>query len=280
MTIVDRLRYDGKRALVVGGATGMGAAAAKSAAELGAEVIVLDYAPVNYDVAQAIQVDLRDPASIDAALAQIDGPVHALFSAAGIADGTVDLMKINFIGHRYIIDRLLEKNQLPSGSAICFISSVAGMGWENDLDLMLEFLETPDFDAAVEWVKAHESEGIIHYGTSKKIVNTYVATQGIRLLKKGIRINAICPGPTDTPLAQANADLWLTFAQDYRDETGSKVHTPEQMGDVMAFLNSAAAFGINGITVLVDYGHTMASLTGAYPPGKPIIDLIMGRVKL
>jgi NAD(P)-dependent dehydrogenase (short-subunit alcohol dehydrogenase family) len=280
MTIVDRLRYDGKRALVVGGATGMGAAAAKSAAELGAEVIVLDYAPVKYDVAQAVQVDLRDPASIDAALAQIDGPVHSLFSAAGIADGTVDLMKINFIGHRYIIDRLLEKNQLPSGSAICFISSVAGMGWENDLDLLLEFLETPDFDAAVEWVKAHESEGIIHYGTSKKIVNAYVATQGIRLLKKGIRINAICPGPTDTPLAQANADLWLTFAQDYRDETGSKVHTPEQMGDVMAFLNSAAAFGINGITVLVDYGHTMASLTGAYPPGKPIIDLIMGRVKL
>jgi NAD(P)-dependent dehydrogenase (short-subunit alcohol dehydrogenase family) len=280
MTIVDRLRYDGKRALVVGGATGMGAAAAKSAAELGAEVIVMDYAPVKYDVAQAIQVDLRDPASIDAALAQIDGPVHSLFSAAGIADGTVDLMKINFIGHRYIIDRLLERNQLPSGSAICFISSVAGMGWENDLDLLLEFLETPDFDAAVEWVKAHESEGVIHYGTSKKVVNAYVATQGIRLLKKGIRINAICPGPTDTPLAQANADLWLTFAQDYRDETGSKVHTPEQMGDVMAFLNSAAAFGINGITVLVDYGHTMASLTGAYPPGKPIIDLIMGRVKL
>lgn len=35
MTMVDRLRYDGKRALVVGGATGMGAAAAKSAAELG-----------------------------------------------------------------------------------------------------------------------------------------------------------------------------------------------------------------------------------------------------
>ncbi|OBI79861.1 SDR family oxidoreductase [Mycobacterium sp. 1245805.9] len=280
MTIVDRLRYDGKRALVVGGATGMGAAAAKSAAELGAEVIVLDYAPVNYDVAQSVQVDLRDPASIDAALAQVDGPIHALFSAAGIADGTVDLMKINFIGHRYIIDRLLEKNQLPSGSAICFISSVAGMGWENDLDLLLEFLETPDFDAAVEWVKAHESEGIIHYGTSKKIVNAYVATQGIRLLKKGIRINAICPGPTDTPLAQANADLWLTFAQDYRDETGSKVHTPEQMGDVMAFLNSAAAFGVNGITLLVDYGHTMASLTGAYPPGKPIIDLIMGRVKL
>jgi NAD(P)-dependent dehydrogenase (short-subunit alcohol dehydrogenase family) len=280
MSVMDRLRYDGKRALVVGGATGMGAAAAKSAAELGAEVIVMDYAPVKYDVAKSIQVDLRDPASIDAAIEQLDGPIHALFSAAGIADGTTDLMAINFIGHRHLIDRLLEKNRLPSGSAICFISSVAGMGWENDLELLTEFLSNPDFASAQEWVKAHEAEGIIHYGFSKKVVNAYVATQGYPLLKKGIRINAICPGPTDTPLAQANADLWLTFAQDYREAVGSKVHTPEQMGDVMAFLNSAAAFGINGITLLVDYGHTMASLTNAYPPGKPIIDLIMGRVKL
>jgi NAD(P)-dependent dehydrogenase (short-subunit alcohol dehydrogenase family) len=280
MSIVDRLRYDGKRAVVVGGATGMGAAAAKAAAELGAEVIVLDYAPVNFDVAKAISVDLRDPASIDAALDEIEGPIHALFSAAGVADGTTDLLKINFIGHRHLIDRLLEKNQLPNGSAICFISSVAGMGWENDLDQMLDFLATPDFAAAEAWSKAHEAEGIIHYGTSKKVINTYVATQGYPLAKKGIRINAICPGPTDTPLAQANADLWLSFAQDYRDETGSKVHTPEQMGDVMAFLNSEAACGVSGITVLVDSGHTMASMTGSWAAGKPIIDLIMGKIKL
>jgi NAD(P)-dependent dehydrogenase (short-subunit alcohol dehydrogenase family) len=137
----------------------------------------MDYAPVDYDVAQSVQVDLRDPASIDSALEQVSGPIHAVFSAAGVADGTTDLMKINFIGHRHLIDRLLEKNQLPNGSAICFISSVAGMGWENDLDTMLEFLATPDFAAAEAWSKAHESEGIIHYGTSKKVINTYVATQ-------------------------------------------------------------------------------------------------------
>lgn len=74
--------------------------------------------------------------------------------------------------------------------------------------------------------------------------------------------------------------MWLSFAQDYRDETGSRVHTPEQMGDVMAFLNSEAACGVSGITMLVDSGHTMASMTGAYAPGKPIIEIIMGKVKL
>ena len=199
MTIVDRLRYDGKRALVVGGATGMGAAAAKSAAELGAEVIVLDYAPVNYDVAQSVQVDLRDPASIDAALEQIEGPIHALFSAAGVADGTTDLLKINFIGHRHLIDRLLEKNQLPNGSAICFISSVAGMGWENDLELITEFLATPDFAAAEAWSKAHEAEGIIHYGTSKKIINQLRGHPGLPPAEEGHSHQRDLPGPDRHP---------------------------------------------------------------------------------
>jgi NAD(P)-dependent dehydrogenase (short-subunit alcohol dehydrogenase family) len=47
----ERFRYDGRRVLVVGGASGMGASAAQTAASLGAEVVVLDHAPVDYDVA-------------------------------------------------------------------------------------------------------------------------------------------------------------------------------------------------------------------------------------
>jgi NAD(P)-dependent dehydrogenase (short-subunit alcohol dehydrogenase family) len=279
MTGIEQFRYDGKRVLVVGGATGMGAAAAQAAAALGAEVVVMDYAPVTYEIAKAITVDLRDRGSIDTAISQIGGPVNAIFSAAGIADGP-DLMRINFIGHRHLIERMLADGQLPRGSAICFISSVAGIGWENDLPRLQEFLAFPDYESADAWVKAHEPEGIIHYGFSKQAINTYVATQAYSLMKKGVRINAICPGPTDTPLARANADLWLTFAQDYRDEIGCQVHTPEQMANAMVFLNSDAACGISGVTLLVDYGHVMSSLTGSFAPGKPIIDLIMGRVSL
>lgn len=279
MSGIEQFRYDGKRVLIVGGATGMGAATAKTAAALGAEVVVMDYAPVTYEVDKSITVDLRDQDSIDAAIDQIGGPVNALFSAAGVADGP-DLMKINFIGHRHLIERMVANEQLPRGSAICFISSVGGIGWENDLPRLLEFLATPDYKSAEAWAAAHEADGIIHYGFSKQAINAYVATQAFPLLQKGIRINAICPGPTDTPLARANADLWLTFAQDYRDATGCEVHTPEQMANVMVFLNSDAASGVSGVTLLVDNGHVMSSLTGAYAPGKPLIDLIMGRVSL
>ncbi len=278
MSGIDQFRYDGKKALVVGGATGMGAAAAKIVGDLGAEVINLDYAPVAAGLGRGIQVDLRDPASIDSALEQV-GNVDAVFSAAGIADGP-DLMKINFIGHRHVIDKLIDNGQLGRGGAICFISSVAGIGWETDLPRLQEFLATPDFESADAWVKAHEADNFGHYGTSKQAINAYVATHAFPFLAKGIRINAICPGPTDTPLARANADLWLSFAQDYREATGTATHTPEQMGNVMAFLNSDAAAGINGVTLLVDYGHVNSSNTGTFAAGKPIIDLLMGRVSL
>lgn len=279
MAAAQLLGYDETHALVVGGATGMGAAAARTARGLGAQVTVMDCAPVEYEVDNVIKMDLRDRGSIDEAIDQLDGPVDKVFAAAGIADGP-DLMRVNFIGHRHLIERLLGDELLPTGSAVCLISSVAGMGWENDLERVQEFLATPDYSSADEWAKAHESDGFIHYGFTKQAINAYVAWQGYHFLKRGVRINAICPGPTDTPLAQANADLWLSFAQDYRADTGIAVHQPEQMGNAMIFLNSAAASGVNGITLIVDSGHATSSLTGSFAPGKPIMDIITGRVKL
>jgi NAD(P)-dependent dehydrogenase (short-subunit alcohol dehydrogenase family) len=274
MSDVSAFRYDGKRALVVGGATGMGAAAAQTVSSLGGEVVVLDYAPVEFPVTEAIKVDLRDRAAIDTALDQVGGPVNAVFSAAGIADGA-DVMKINFIAHRHIVEKLLADGKLPRGSAICMISSVAGLGWEAQIPTLIEFLETPDFESADAWVQAHE--GTNNYGFGKQAMNCYVARQAYPFLTQGVRINAICPGPTDTPLARANAETWLTFAQDYRDATGTPHLTADQMGNAMVFLNSDAASGISGVNVLVDTGHVMSSLTGSWAPGQPMINMIMGR---
>jgi NAD(P)-dependent dehydrogenase (short-subunit alcohol dehydrogenase family) len=276
MTDPSAFRYDGKRVLVVGGATGMGASAGQTVGALGGEVVVLDYAPVDYEVADTIKVDLRDRAAIDDALAQVSGPIDAVFSAAGVADGTPGIMKINFIAHRHIIDKLVADGTLRAGGAACLISSVAGLGWENQMDTILDFLATPDFESADAWVEAHP--GTDSYGFSKQAMNCYVAYQAYPLLAKGIRINAICPGPTDTPLARANADTWLGFAQDYRDATGTKHLTPDQMGNTMVFLNSEAASGISGVNLLVDTGHVMSSLTGSWAAGQPMMKMIMGRM--
>jgi NAD(P)-dependent dehydrogenase (short-subunit alcohol dehydrogenase family) len=268
----EAFRFDGKRVLVVGGATGMGAAAAQVTGELGAEVVVMDVAAVTAPVAQAIKVDLRDKANVDAAVDAIEGPIHAVFSCAGVADGTSGLMLINFIAQRHIIDRLIEKEVLGRGASIVMISSVAGLGWQANMPVVLELLAERDWDTAAKWIADHD--GSDNYAFSKMAINTYVAHEAFPLLQRGIRLNAILPGPTDTPLARANADLWLTFAADYREAAGVETLLPEQMANVMAFLCSDAASGVNGVTLLVDSGHVSSAITGAFEA--PIVKMLMG----
>src|SRR5882762_11489495 len=106
MSVFSAFRYDGKRALVVGGASGMGAAVAALVQDAGAEVVAMDFAEVTLPGAKAIHVNLADATSIDAAVDELGGHVDALFSCAGVADGTPGIEKINFIGHRHMIDRV------------------------------------------------------------------------------------------------------------------------------------------------------------------------------
>jgi NAD(P)-dependent dehydrogenase (short-subunit alcohol dehydrogenase family) len=275
MTLFDAYRYEGKRALVVGGATGMGAAAAELLQSAGADVVVMDYAEVKLPGATAIHVNLAERDSIDAAVDQISGPVDALFSCAGVADGTPGIEKINFIGHRHIIDRLLAEDLLPRGSAIGFISSAAGLGWEANLPRIKEYLATPDFDSAVAWIAAN---GGADYLSTKQAMCAYVALEALPMMKRGIRINAICPGPTDTPLAQANKEMWLGFGADYRSEVGVEAATPLEQAYPLVFLCSEAAASINGITMITDSGYFAAGVTEAFPPATPVAQFLLGRL--
>jgi NAD(P)-dependent dehydrogenase (short-subunit alcohol dehydrogenase family) len=274
MSLFDAFRFDGKRALVVGGATGMGAATAELVQDAGAEVVVMDFAEVKLAGAKAVHLNLADKASIDKAFDEIGGPVDVVFSAAGVADGTPGIEKINFIGHRHLIDRLLAGGMLPRGSAIGMISSAAGLGWEANLTQLQEYLATPDFDSAAAWIEAN---GKADYMWSKQAINAYVAAQAYPLLKQGIRINAILPGPTDTPLAQANAELWLGFGTDYRGETGIEASTPQEQAYPLVFLCSDAASYVNGITMITDAGYVASGLTDAFPSAKPVVDFLFGR---
>ena len=274
MGLFDAFGYQGKRALVVGGATGMGAATAELVQDAGAEVVVMDRVDVALPGVKAVRVDLADKASIDAAVAECGGPVDALFSCAGVADGTPGIERINFIGHRHLIDRLVDGGLLPRGSAIGLISSAAGLGWESNLELLQEFLAIEDWDAAVQWVLDHERA---NYMWTKQAVNAYVAREAYRLLRQGIRINAILPGPTDTPLAQANADTWLSFGADYRAAAGIEASTPLEQAYPLVFLCSAAAAGVTGITMITDAGYIASGITGSFPDATPAVDFLRGK---
>src|SRR5262245_65933536 len=89
----------------------------------------MDFAQVTLPGVKAIRMNLADRASIDAAVDECGGVVHALFSCAGVADGTPGIERINFVGHRHLIDRMVSKEMLRRGSAICLVSAFGGGGW-------------------------------------------------------------------------------------------------------------------------------------------------------
>ena len=270
MSLFDAFRYDDKRVLVVGGATGMGAAAAELALDAGAEVVVMDRAEVTLAGVTSIELNLADTASIDAAVDACGGPVHALFSCAGVADGTPGIERINFLGHRHLIDRLRAGGHLPRGSAIGMISSFAGVGWQVNLPALQAYLDM-DLETASAWAEEH---GKADYMWSKMAINAYVAQESFALRKEGIRINAIMPGPTDTPLARANADMWLGFAADFRAELDLEPSTPLEQAYPLVFLCSDAAVGVNGITMVTDAGYGSAGATGAFEPATGVVEFM------
>jgi NAD(P)-dependent dehydrogenase (short-subunit alcohol dehydrogenase family) len=274
MGLFDAFTYRGKRAVVVGGATGMGAATAELAQDAGAEVVVMDRAEVTLDGVKAITLDLSDKASIDGAVSECGGPVDALFSCAGVADGTPGIERINFIGHRHMIDRLLADDLLPRGSAIGFISSAAGFGWRENLARLNEYLDVGDFEGATQWA---QENGKADYMWSKLAINAYVAREAFGLLKRGVRINAILPGPTDTPLAQANKEMWLGFGADYRGEAGISTSSALEQAYPLVFLCSEAASAITGITLISDGGYMSSGITASYPGASAIANMLLGR---
>jgi NAD(P)-dependent dehydrogenase (short-subunit alcohol dehydrogenase family) len=273
MSLFDALRFDGKRVLVVGGATGMGAAAAELALAAGADVVVMDYAPVKLAGVKAIRLNLAEKASIETAVDECGGPVHALLACAAIADGP-GIERVNYVGHRFLIDRMIETGALRRGGAIGFISSAAGLGWEKNLAALKELIAKTDFDDAAAWAREHE---MANYYWMKQAVCAYVASQAFPMGKRGIRINAICPGPTDTPLAQANKETWLGFGADYRKDLGIQAATPMEQAYPLLFLCSDAASAISGVTLVTDAGYIMSGITESYPSATPMARILTGR---
>ena len=96
------------------------------------------------------------------------------------------------------------------------------------------------------------------------------------MLKRGVRINAILPGPTDTPLAQANKDRWLGFGADYRKEANVEVSTSTDQALPLVFLCSAAAKAISGITVISDIGFTSSAVAESFPSAKMTVNFLRG----
>jgi NAD(P)-dependent dehydrogenase (short-subunit alcohol dehydrogenase family) len=269
----ELFRFDGKRALVVGGASGMGRAAAELLRDLGAEVLIFDIQPVDLDGATAVEVDIREPDAIDKGLANVGGPLDVILACAGVADGSPGIEKVLFLGHRHLIDTALAQGLLPRGSAIGVISSRAGKRWREHRAALDSYLDTPDFATGAAWIVEHDDTATYTWG--KEAMLAWVERMSYPLLKQGIRINALMPGPTDTPLARANATIWLGFGSTFRADAGIELANPLDEAAPLVFLCSDAARYVSGIELIVDLGMEAAVTSGQVEdPAQDIMRLL------
>ena len=260
--MTDALGYRGKRVVVTGCFSGMGAAAARLLLDLGAEVHGFDYKAADLPLASFTNVDLRDPASIDAGVAGLGDRIDALFNCAGLSTTfpPMDVMKVNFLGTRHLTEALLPR--MPEGGAIVSIASNGGLGWSRNLPTNLDLLGTAGFAAGVDWCERNRDKIASAYPFSKENIIVWTQFFAAQTIKRGVRLNCTLPGPTQTPMMdQFHESSGKEIVDSMMGPVG-RYSTPEEQAGPLVLLNSALAGMINGVVVPVDGGFMGALVTG------------------
>ncbi len=248
-------RLQDRVAVITGAASGIGLASAKRFAEEGAVVVGVD---LNTDAIEtlaketggaAITCDVTDEAAVEALYAQVvadHGRVDVAFNNAGISPPEDDsiletgieawdrVQKVNltsvYLCCKYVLPHMRAQGK---GSIINTASFVAVMG-------------------------AATSQ--ISYSASKGGVLSMTRELGVQFAREGIRVNALCPGPVNTPLLQE------LFASDPERAQRRLVHVPmgrfaepSEIAAAAAFLASDDSSFMTASTFLVDGG-----ISGAY----------------
>ena len=257
--------YAGKRVVLTGAATGVGAALLELLVEMGApHVTVLDVKAPSGPHARFIETDLSEKRAVDAAIAVIDDSVDVLFNNAGVAATQPSdvVLAVNYLALRRLSEGLLDR--IPSGGAIVNTASTAGGRWADHLDQINELLDLGDWDSSVRWIGANlESVGGDPYTFSKEVVRVWGMRHSRKTMARGVRTNSLCPGPMDTPLL---VDFKTTMGEKTIDwmaqqSTGSYI-PPRNAAMSLAFLGSDAASCVNGHDLVADGGFNAAMLTG------------------
>ena len=251
-------RLDRKVVVITGAGGGMGREAAILFSEEGAQVCLADVDGEAAEQAAAeagdgfpVQVDVADADSVQAmyaAAAERFGGIDVLYNNAGISpeddasiletepDAWDRVQNVNtkgvYLCCKYGIPYLLERG---GGSVINVASFVALLG-------------------------AATSQ--ISYTGSKGAVLSMSRELGVQFARQGIRVNALCPGPVETPL------LLRIFGDDPAAYERRRVHLPmgrlakpREIANAALFLASDESSYVNGATFLVDGGLTAAYVT-------------------
>lgn len=255
--------YDGKRVVVTGAASGMGAATIAMLDEHGAEVHALDVAPVTGPAAKSYETDCGDTTSIDATLDAIGAPIHSLFNVAGVPQtfNPDRVIGVNFLGLRHITERVLD-GMMDDGGAIANVASKAGSGWANHLPAIQELLATPDYASGMAWASANLAEQGDPYFFSKECVVVYTMQRAHDLVDRGVRMNCLSPGPVESSMMPKFREALGSSLLDWTAAQVGRMGRPDEMAGPLVFLNSDEASYVNGFDLMADGGFTGAMNLG------------------
>jgi len=250
---VDRL--SGRVAVITGGASGIGLASARRLASEGARVVIADLSQEAGKRAAAevdglfVPTDVTDPDAVQglfAAAHEAYGSVDIAFNNAGISPPDDDsILDTGLDAWRKVQEVNLTSVYLCCKAVLPYMRA-QGKG---------SIINTASFVAVMGAATSQ-----ISYSASKGGVLSMSRELGVQFAREGIRVNALCPGPVNTPLLQE------LFAKDAERAQRRLVHVPmgrfaepEEIAAAVAFLASDDSSFITASTFLVDGG-----ISGAY----------------
>ena len=250
-------RVEGRVAVVTGGCSGIGLASVRRLAAEGARVVIGDVdlrrgPEVAEEVGGTFQsCDVTSKDEVDALFAtaqQAYGSVDIAFNNAGISPPEDDsILDTDLDAWRRVQDVNLTSVYLCCKAALPYMLE-QGRG---------SIINTASFVAVMGAATSQ-----ISYSASKGGVLTMSRELGVQFARQGVRVNALCPGPVNTPMLQE------LFAKDPERAARRLVHIPlgrfaepEEMANAVLFLASDESSFVTASTFLVDGGISAAYVT-------------------